>query len=120
MRQEAVGRQTSCLGQRIAQGKKFLRGLQWDDQEGHDLSSPYYGGAGYGKHTRPDLSNTQFLIEALRAVGTPADDPAIQKALIFVSRAQNLESEHNTLPFAPKVNDGGFYYTPAAGGQSQG
>ena len=52
-------------------------------------------------------------------MGTPADDPDIQKALIFVSRAQNLESEYNTLPFAPKVNDGGFYYTPAAGGQSQ-
>ena len=38
---------------------------------------------------------------------------------IFVSRCQNLESEHNTSPFAAKVNDGGFYYTIAAGGQSQ-
>lgn len=105
--------------QLITEGQKFLRELQWGDKQGHDLSSPYYGGAGYGRHTRPDLSNTQFLIEALREVGTPADDPDIQKALIFVSRAQNLESEYNTLPFAPKVNDGGFYYTPAAGGQSQ-
>ena len=48
-----------------------------------------------------------------------SDDPAIQKALVFVSRTQNLESEFNTTPFASKVNDGGFYYTPAAGGTSQ-
>jgi squalene-hopene/tetraprenyl-beta-curcumene cyclase len=103
----------------LDKGSQFLRSLQWDEAEGHDLSSPFYGGAGYGSHSRPDLSNTQFLIEALREAGNPADDPAIQKALVFVSRSQNLESEHNTLPFAPKVNDGGFYYTPAAGGQSQ-
>jgi squalene-hopene/tetraprenyl-beta-curcumene cyclase len=42
----------------------------------------------------------------------------MKKALIFVSRSQNLESEANTTPFAAKVNDGGFYYTPAAGGAS--
>ena len=42
----------------------------------------------------------------------------MQKALIFVSRCQNLESEYNTTPFAAKVNDGGFYYTVAAGGAS--
>jgi squalene-hopene/tetraprenyl-beta-curcumene cyclase len=36
-----------------------------------------------------------------------------------VSRCQNLESQHNTTEFAAKVNDGGFYYTPAAGGTSQ-
>ena len=32
----------------IARGKKFLKGIQWDDEEGHDKSSLYYGGAGYG------------------------------------------------------------------------
>ena len=42
-----------------------------------------------------------------------------RRRCIFVSRCQNLESEHNTTPFAAKVNDGGFYYTIAAGGQSQ-
>ena len=30
---------------------------------------------------------------------------------MFVSRCQNLESEHNTTKYASKVNDGGFYYT---------
>ena len=42
----------------------------------------------------------------------------MKKALVFVSRCQNLESEHNTTAFAAKNPDGGFYYTPAAGGAS--
>jgi squalene-hopene/tetraprenyl-beta-curcumene cyclase len=78
-----------------------------------------YGGAGYGSHSRPDLSNTSFLIDALHAAGAQADDPALDRALVFVSRCQNLESPHNTTEFAAKVNDGGFYYTIAAGGESQ-
>src|SRR5258708_29173220 len=43
----------------------------------------------------------------------------MKNAVVFVSICQNLESEYNTTPFASKVNDGGFYYTPAAGGTSQ-
>jgi squalene-hopene/tetraprenyl-beta-curcumene cyclase len=43
----------------------------------------------------------------------------MQKALKFVSRCQNLETSHNNTPFAAKIEDGGFYYTPAAGGTSQ-
>ena len=31
----------------------------------------------------------------------------------------NIESEHNTTAHAAKINDGGFYYTVAAGGNSQ-
>ena len=103
----------------IAGAEAFLRKLQWDEDEVLVAADPAFGGAGYGKHQRPDLSNTQFLLEALRAAGVAADDPAMQNALVFVSRCQNLESEHNTTAFAAKVNDGGFYYTPAAGGTSQ-
>jgi squalene-hopene/tetraprenyl-beta-curcumene cyclase len=102
----------------IKDAERFVKGEQWDEGEGHDKSSFNYGGAGYGSKSRPDLSNTAFLIDALVSVGDGADDPAIQKALIFVSRCQNLESEHNTSPFAAKINDGGFYYTVAAGGES--
>lgn len=103
----------------IKAAEAFVKGLQWDDGEGPGPSDPAYGGAGYGKKNRPDLSNTSFLIEALRSVGAGEDDPAIQRALVFVSRTQNLEGPHNTLPFAAKNPDGGFYYTPAAGGESQ-
>ena len=97
----------------------FVKGLQWDEQEAKDSSDFAYGGAGYGNHKRPDLSNTSFLIDALKAVGNDENSEAIQRALLFVSRCQNLETEHHTTPFAAKNPDGGFYYTPAAGGSSQ-
>jgi squalene-hopene/tetraprenyl-beta-curcumene cyclase len=103
----------------LKNAEKYIRGLQWDETEGHDRSQVTYGGAGYGNSKRPDLSNTAFLIDSLKSVGRGADDEAIRKALIFVSRCQNLESEANTTPFAAKNPDGGFYYTPAAGGASQ-
>ncbi|MEN0110609.1 MAG: hypothetical protein AAF805_07775, partial [Planctomycetota bacterium] len=110
---------TKDYAEELAAAERFVRGLQWDDAEGHPIDSLSYGGAGYGRHGRPDLSNTSFLVDALKAVGAGADDPALQKALVFISRTQNLETEHNTTPFAARVNDGGFYYTPAAGGSSQ-
>jgi len=97
---------------------KFLKELPFDAQEGHEPDSFFYGGAGYGGQGRPDLSNTAFLIDALRSTGNDAEDKAIQQALIFVSRCQNLESPHNTTPFAAKINDGGFYYTPVPGKES--
>ncbi|MFM7138347.1 MAG: prenyltransferase/squalene oxidase repeat-containing protein, partial [Planctomycetota bacterium] len=97
----------------------FVKKLQWDDGEGKPESDPAFGGAGYGKKSRPDLSNTAFMIEALRTVGESESDPAIQRALVFVSRTQNLPGPHNPLPFPEKNPDGGFYYTPANGGESQ-
>ncbi len=109
------GRYAALLGR----AEKFLKGIQWDEGEGADASNPGYGGTGYGKHKRPDLSNTAFFIDALRAVGHDENSEAIQRALTFVSRCQNLETEHNTTPFAAKNPDGGFYYTAAAGGTSQ-
>lgn len=103
----------------LAGAEKYVKKIQWDEGEGQDISSNSYGGAGYGKHERPDLSNTNFLIDALKARGVGPDDEAMQRALIFVSRCQNLETPHNTTAFAAKNPDGGFYYTPAAGGSSQ-
>ena len=97
----------------------FLKALQWDASEGIGEDRGAFGGAGYGSHQRPDLSNTQFFVDALHEAGLPPDDPAMQKAVVFLSRAQNLESQHNTLAFASKINDGGFLYTPALGGESK-
>ena len=103
----------------IGGGQAFLKTMQWDEGEGKTRSDAFYGGAGYGgNNSRPDLSNTTFFIEALRESGLPADDPGLQKALIFVSRSQNLKGEFNDQPWADKVNDGGFIYTPANGGTS--
>ncbi len=102
----------------INRAVKFLKGIQMDEGEGKDPTDFAYGGSGYGKHKRPDLSNTSFFVEALRSAGVPDDDPAIQRALLFISRCQNLESKHNRTPYAAKNPDGGFYYTPSPG-QSQ-
>lgn len=103
----------------IKEGQAFLTSKQWDESEGKSRDDAFYGGAGYGgAHSRPDLSNTSYFLEALRDTGLPADDPALKKALVFVSRCQNLKSEFNDQPWADKVNDGGFVYTAANGGQS--
>lgn len=101
--------------EQMQRAQEYIKKTQWTGE----FSDPAFGGAGYGKHKRPDLSNTTFFIEALKASGLPTDDKPMQDALVFVSRCQNLESEHNTLPFNNKINDGGFYYTGAAGGSSQ-
>lgn len=103
----------------IKKAADSLRALQWGTDGKTAKTEPAFGGAGYGRSQRPDLSNTTFFLEALKASGAKSDDPAMQSALVFVSRCQNLESPENTTPFAAIVNDGGFYYTPAAGGNSQ-
>jgi hypothetical protein len=93
---------------------KYVKSLQYD--EGLTEKDPKFGGAGYDKPTakdRPDLSNTQFMVDALLAAGVSKDDPTIKKALIFISRSQNLKSEFNDQPFAGKASDddkGGFVY----------
>ena len=99
--------------------EKYVKALQWDESEGIDPSRYAYGGAGYGRNKRADLSNTSFLMDALKATGNGPEDESVKKALIFISRCQNLESEYNTSEHASKENDGGFYYTVDAGGYSQ-
>jgi squalene-hopene/tetraprenyl-beta-curcumene cyclase len=98
---------------------EFLKRLQWDESEGKTPKDDYYGGAGYDSKSRPDLSNTQYFLDALQAAGVPPDDPAMKKAMVFVSRCQNLKSEHNDQPWADKINDGSFIYTAAEGGESK-
>lgn len=103
----------------IKKAEKLIRQIQWDDSESTEQSDVKYGGQGYGRsNDRPDLSNTVFFVDALLAAGASKDDPSIQKAIVFISRCQNLETPSNNTPFAAKINDGGFYYTPAAGGSS--
>jgi squalene-hopene/tetraprenyl-beta-curcumene cyclase len=105
---------------RVIKGsQEFLKAMQWDETKNKSTSSDFYGGAGYGgNNSRPDLSNTAFMMEALRDSGLPPNDPALQRALVFVSRCQNLKSEFNDQAWAGKVNDGGFIYTAANGGSS--
>jgi squalene-hopene/tetraprenyl-beta-curcumene cyclase len=94
---------------------KYLKGVQ--ESNGTDDKELKFGGAGYGVGSRPDTSNTGFFVEALIASGAAKDDPAIKKALAFLSKAQNLPGEYNDQPFAKKAGEddkGGFVYEPGA------
>jgi hypothetical protein len=95
----------------LSNADKFVRTLQYGATGNEPKSDVWYGGAGYGGPGRPDLSNTSYLIDALVASGGEANDEAIQRALVFVSRCQNLQGHGNDTKFAALVNDGGFYYT---------
>ena len=100
----------------IGDAVEFLKKLQWDEGEGKTEKDDFFGGAGYDSKSRPDLSNTQTFLDALKAAGVGPNDPAMKKALIFVNRCQNLQSEHNNQPWAKLINDGSFIYSAAMGG----
>lgn len=96
----------------IKNASQFLKTLQDDSLQEKDLQ---FGGVGYDGKGRADLSNTQYFVDALLAAGVPKNDPAIQRALKFISRCQNLPGETNDQPFAKKTTEddkGGLVYNP--------
>lgn len=108
----------SGLDKIIQKGEAWIRSQQYGEQNGTDRENLFYGGLGYGNGSRPDLSNTQFFMETLHDLGAGPDDEAIQRALVFVSRCQNLESEADLSNPDRKNADGGFIYTCAGEGES--
>jgi squalene-hopene/tetraprenyl-beta-curcumene cyclase len=95
----------------ISNATKYLKGLQYAD----DQKDVKFGGVGYDAKSRPDVSNTQFFLDSLMAAGVSKDDPAVQRAVKFLSRCQNLPGETNDQPFAKKTtpdDKGGFTYIP--------
>ena len=112
----AVGDADAKLGAQRA--VRWITENQWDDAEGVDPTKDWYGGAGYGNGKRPDLSNTQMMLDAMHDTGVSQDDPALQRALAFVARTQNRR-ESNPASWAQSgTGDGGFVYSPANGGES--
>jgi squalene-hopene/tetraprenyl-beta-curcumene cyclase len=99
----------------IAETVNWVQANQWDQSEGLSPRQDWFGGAGYGNHGRPDLSNTQMMLDALYDAGLSPDEAAFQRALAFASRTQNLKATNDA---AWAGNDGGFIYTPANGGES--
>lgn len=98
----------------LKNGARYLKSLQFDDSTVEE-KDPKFGGVGYDGKQRPDLSNTQYFLDALMAAGVSKDDPAVQRALKFVGRCQNLAGEFNDQPFAAKASEddkGGFVYNP--------
>jgi hypothetical protein len=104
----------------VKPAQDFLRKLQFS--EGADAgvggqeagrvvpkSDPFYGGIGYGRQGRPDLSNLGFMLEGLHDSGIAPDDPAFQRALVFLKRVQMLDKS-NDMEYAKGSNQGGFIY----------
>jgi len=80
----------------ILAARNFLISMQADEDLGYDsIDDPHYGGIGYGGDERPDLSNTQMALEAVSRAGLPEDSSFTDKAMIFLTRNQNL-AELNT------------------------
>ncbi|MFG0314210.1 MAG: prenyltransferase/squalene oxidase repeat-containing protein [Phycisphaerales bacterium] len=104
----------------MLKGRDFLKTLQHGDfnsnnpedpgfEEPIGTDHPYYGGVGYGKHGRPDLSNLSFFIQALHDTGLSTNDPAYQRALVFLNRVQ-MNDAINDMPYADDTDQGGFIY----------
>ena len=123
----------------IRRARDFLLNLQFDESDGIPKTDVKFGGIGYKEKERPDLSNLQWAIEALKesenykkvdeATGKSQEvsgqsgtkiskDLFWQNAIVFLQRCQNLKV-YNDQPWAS--NDGGFIYSPSeskAGGYS--
>lgn len=103
----------------VEKAAAWLKAVQADEGEGYSEADKFYGGIGYGNDLRPDLSNLQYALQALRDAGVGADDPAFQRALVFLQRSQN-RSESNPGVYhdagRPEPiragNDGGAVYYP--------
>jgi squalene-hopene/tetraprenyl-beta-curcumene cyclase len=103
----------------IRNAQKYLGSLQWTTQEIRnrqgqvlgkcDESHAFYGGVGYGPGSRPDLSNTAMMLEALHDSGMDCNDPVFKRAVAFVSGLQAVEGNKH-LAGKTKTNDGGFVY----------
>jgi squalene-hopene/tetraprenyl-beta-curcumene cyclase len=66
---------------------QFLDSLQSKAESG----DAKYGGIGYDAKSRPDLSNTQYFLDALQAAGVAKNDPAVQQG----ERTWNHVCVHN-------------------------
>lgn len=97
---------------------RWISDNQWDDAEGVDPTKDWFGGAGYGNGKRPDLSNTQMMLDAMHDAGVSPEDPAVQRALAFVARTQNRKASNPSDWAQNGGGDGGFVYSPANGGES--
>lgn len=99
----------------VRNAQHFLKDLQWNlgdttpDGETITADHPYLGGAGYGQHGRPDMSNTQLMLQGLYDSGVDCDDPAFQSAVQFISRCQGIPG-NDFFPEGTIVEDGGVIY----------
>lgn len=112
----------------LASGISFLRTVQYHNDhtggieapsfnEPVDEGHPYFGGVGYGKHGRPDMSNMSFFLQAMHDAEVSTEDPAFKRALVFLSRVQ-MNDATNDMPYADSSNQGGFIYATVPNAES--
>lgn len=119
----------------IVDARDYILSLQADEDEGLTTDSSTYGGIGYNRDERSDISNMQFALEALRASeeykpsaefagkveyrGNVEQEVAElsnkqlfwEKAILFLQRCQNYKKYND---FEWSKDDGGFVYYPGA------
>lgn len=115
---------TPEAAQAVKDGQAFLRSLQWDgqtDAAGNpiDASHAFYGGAGYGSHSRPDGSNLNVMIQAMHDSGVDCNDESYVRAVAFLERLQMLD-DVNDMPYARGSKQGGFIYATSPSGDEIG
>lgn len=117
----------------IVNARDYLLSLQADEDEGMTPDSSTYGGIGYNRDERSDISNMQFALEALRASeeyrpgaeyagvveyrGDAVQETAEisnkelfwEKAILFLQRCQNYQRYND---YQWSGDDGGFVYYP--------
>jgi hypothetical protein len=102
----------------VARRRQLTEALGWTPED------PEYGGWGFS--LRPpqkpapgqlrenffesNMVATIFGIASLQSSRLPKDDPAWQKALVFVKRCQNFSD--GPAPADARFDDGGFYFMP--------
>ena len=107
----------------LKRAQKAILMFQNTERGGYAPSDRDYGSIGYGNSQRGDLSNLHFSLDALRQTGLPEDHEALQKAIVFMQRTQNLKSvndyagrvphpskEGETLEVIPGDDGGACYY----------
>lgn len=101
----------------VEKAVKFLRTLQWGDEARDGTpevgnvgpAHAFFGGVGYGRSGRPDNSNLHFFMQALEDAGVDCKDPAVSRAMVFLSRTQMMD-DVNDMPYADGSKQGGFIY----------
>ncbi len=128
-----VAAETPNFEQAIIDARNYLMSLQADEDDGLTPDSSTYGGIGYNKDERSDISNMQFALEAIRASQDyrrptdvaddvrldgaedslssqpPDEDLFWEKAILFLQRCQNYKKYND---YVWSSDDGGFVYYP--------
>ncbi|MBL8751721.1 MAG: terpene cyclase/mutase family protein [Planctomycetes bacterium] len=108
----------------LQRAQRAILSFQNCEQNGYASGDRDYGSIGYGGMTRGDLSNMNFALQALQETGLPRNHEALQRALVFLQRTQNLRATNDYAGKAPDPerdgvildtvpgDDGGACYYP--------